>query len=136
MGRFMKFVVMLGAWISAMAALISFASGSASAADLNVVKQEIAAGKAVLIDVREADEWKDGHLRDARSLPLSRIQAGIAPQTLAELAPAGTAIYLHCAAGARCKTAAGLLRPTGRDLRPLPQGYDDLLDAGFQKAAP
>ncbi len=37
------------------------------------VKKAIADGKAVLIDVREVDEWKEGHLKDAKNLPLSEL---------------------------------------------------------------
>lgn len=101
---------------------------------LDEVKQNLAAGKAVLVDVREVDEWNDGHLQQAKLLPLSRIERGISPEQLTTLAPSGKIIYLHCAAGARCQTAAKLLRSTGRDLRPLKQGYDELLDAGFPRA--
>ena len=112
----------------------SFTAAPALAADLNAVKRELSAGKAVLLDVREVDEWNDGHLRDARLLPLSRIENGVSAQVLAMVAPQGKVIYLHCAAGARSQTAAQLLRSTGRDLRPLTEGYDELLDAGFAKA--
>lgn len=111
-----------------------FAAVPAAAADLNAVKRDLAAGKAVLLDVREVGEWNDGHLRDARLLPLSRIENGVSTQVLATVAPPGKIIYLHCAAGARSQTAAQLLRSTGRDLRPLTQGYDELLEAGFPQA--
>lgn len=131
----MKFALVLraiGAIILSATALL--AADAALAADLAVVKQDLASGKAVLIDVREVDEWNDGHLRDARLLPLSRIEAGLSAQSFANVAPPGKLVYLHCAAGARCQSAAQLLRRTGRDLRPLPQGYDELLDAGFPQA--
>jgi len=125
----MRAVALIGALASCLL------SGSfASAADLDAVKRDLAAGKAVLIDVREVDEWSDGHLRDARLLPLSRIETGILAEELAGLAPAGKIIYLHCAAGGRCRTAAKLLQSTRRDLRALPQGYDELLQAGFPPA--
>ena len=55
-------------------------------------------------------------------------------QNFEAVAPPGKIVYLHCAAGARCQSAAQLLRRTGRDLRPLPQGYDELVEAGFAKA--
>jgi phage shock protein E len=102
---------------------------------LESVKQDLAAGKAVLLDVREADEWKDGHLHDARPLPLSQIEQGVGAEQLEAVAPAGKTIYLHCAAGARSQVAAKRLKASGRDLRPLTQGYDELLEAGFPKAS-
>ena len=104
------------------------------AGELDDVKRDLASGKAVLIDVREMDEWQEGHLKDARCLPLSRIEKGIRPESVTALAPEGTIVYLHCAAGARSQTAAKLLKYTGRDVRPLRQGYDELLEAGFPRA--
>jgi phage shock protein E len=128
-GRLKRCLVIAGFfWATFFAAVPLFA------VELDEVKRDLAAGKAVLLDVREADEWKDGHLRDARSLPLSRIERGISAKELESVAPKGAIIYLHCAAGARSQTASTLLRSTNRELRPLTQGYDDLLQAGFPKA--
>src|SRR5262249_23255597 len=60
------------------AALLFALSASALAAEhtkdsLDTVKQNLAAKKAVLIDVREIGEWKRGHLADARLVPLSEL---------------------------------------------------------------
>ncbi len=89
--------------------------------------------KAVLIDVREKDEWKDGHLQNAVLLPLSEIEKGITQERLEKIAPKGTIIYLHCAFGSRSLQAAESLSRSGRDLRALQSGYDDLVAAGFPK---
>lgn len=114
-------------------------AGAACAADhttdsLDTVKGAVAAGKAVLVDVREADEWKDGHLKDAKHLALSDIKAGVPADKLKERFPAGGVVYLHCAAGGRCRVAADHLKKLGYDVRPLKDGYDNLLKAGFEKA--
>lgn len=101
---------------------------------LNTVKKAVADGKAVLVDVREADEWKDGHLKDARHLSLSDIRAGVPADRLKKVVPPGSVVYLHCAAGGRCLKAADLLKKQGYDLRPLKDGYENLLKAGFPKA--
>lgn len=101
---------------------------------LQVVKQNITAGKAVLIDVRELEEWNEGHLAAAALLPLSRIERGVTAEQLTKLAPGEKIIYLHCAFGSRCLDAAAHLKKTGRDIRPLKQGYDELLQAGFRPA--
>ena len=53
---------------------------------------------------------------------------------LKEKLPAGRVVYLHCAAGGRCRIAADHLRKLGYDVRPLKDGYDSVLDAGFEKA--
>jgi phage shock protein E len=102
---------------------------------VQTLKQNLTTGKAVLIDVREIDEWNDGHLAAAAFLPLSQIERGVSAEQLAKIAPAGKIVYLHCAFGSRSVTAAKYLSKTGRDVRPLKQGYDDLLEAGFRQAA-
>jgi rhodanese-related sulfurtransferase len=43
-------------------------------------------------------------------------------------------VYLHCASGRRCLAAADLLKTQGYDARPLKDGYEALLKAGFEKA--
>ena len=98
------------------------------------VKKAVADEKAVLIDVREADEWKDGHVQDAKHLALSDLKAGVPAEKLKGLFPAGKIVYLHCAAGARSLKAADLLKAAGYETRPLKPGYDDLVKAGFEKA--
>ncbi|MFO0850680.1 MAG: rhodanese-like domain-containing protein [Gemmataceae bacterium] len=98
------------------------------------VKRAVADGKAVLIDVREAGEWKDGHLKDAKHLAPSEIQGGVPTGRLNELMPAGKVVYLHCAAGGRCLRAADLLKAAGIESRPLKPGYSDLVKAGLEKA--
>jgi phage shock protein E len=97
------------------------------------VRKAVMEKKAVLVDVREADEWADGHLKLAVALPLSKLKdakAGDLPAELAKDQP----IYLHCASGKRCLKAADKLKALGYDVRPMKQGYDELLKAGFEKA--
>ena len=101
---------------------------------LDAVKKNVAGGKAVLVDVREADEWTDGHLKDAKHLALSAIKTGVPADKLKEALPEGKVVYLHCASGRRCLTAADLLKKQGYDVRPLKDGYESLLKAGFEKA--
>jgi rhodanese-related sulfurtransferase len=114
-------------------------TGAAAAADhttdgLDTVKKAVADGKAVLVDVREADEWQDGHLKGAKHLALSDLKAGVPADKLKETLPAGSVVYLHCASGRRCLAAADLLKKRGYDARPLKDGYTDLVKAGFEKA--
>lgn len=127
-----------GYWLMCLVLMIG--GGVALAAEptrdsLQTVKQNISAGKAVLLDVRELDEWNDGHLAAAALLPLSRIERGVSAEQLAKIAPGEKIIYLHCAFGSRCLSAADLLKKYGRDVRPLKQGYDELRRSGFRAAA-
>ncbi|HTI51296.1 MAG TPA: rhodanese-like domain-containing protein [Planctomycetaceae bacterium] len=103
---------------------------------LDTVKEKIKDEKAVLVDVREEKEWNAGHLQDARQLPLSRLEKGVAAEKLAKILPKDKVIYVHCAAGGRCLPAAEILKKQGYDVRPLKAGYKQLLESGFAKAKP
>ena len=98
---------------------------------LEAVKEGVKTGKAVLVDVREADEWKDGHLKAARHLALSDLKKGVPAEELKKAIPAGSVVYLHCASGKRCLAAADILKKQGYDVRPLKDGFNALLKNGF-----
>jgi phage shock protein E len=98
---------------------------------LETIKKALAAKSALLIDVREKGEWDKGHLQDARLITLSSLKKDAkAPDDLAK----DKAIYLHCGSGVRCLQAAEILKKQGYDVRPLKEGYQDLLKQGFPKA--
>src|SRR3954464_6151735 len=98
------------------------------------VKKAVADGKAVLLDVREKDEWDDGHLEDAKLLPLSSLKGGAKAEDVAKVAPKDKIVYCHCGSGVRCLKAADELKKLGYDVRPLKPGFKDLLKAGFEPA--
>src|SRR5262245_12114896 len=94
-----------------MAIALAVLAGPADAADhtkdsLDTVKKNLKDKKAVLVDVREQGEWDDGHIKDARLLPLSRLDKGVDARELAKLLPKDTVVYCHCAAGRRALKAA------------------------------
>lgn len=97
------------------------------------VKKAVEEKKAVLIDVREQKEWDAGHLKVASLLALSRIKAGVPKAELDKILPQGKIIYLHCKSGGRCLLAADALKKLGYETRPLKEGYEDLVKAGFEK---
>lgn len=99
----------------------------------DTVKKALAADEAVLIDVRELSEWNDGHLKDARSLPLSVLKSASKAE-VEKVIPKGKVVYCHCASGIRTLKAADILKKLGYDIRPLKPGYQDLLKAGFSPA--
>jgi phage shock protein E len=101
---------------------------------LDTVKKALADKKAVLIDVREKSEWDDGHLKDAKLLPLSSLKGASLPADLDKILPKEKIAYLHCASGKRVLKAAEILRKNGFDVRPLKDGYKELLNTGFPKA--
>lgn len=101
---------------------------------LEAVKKAIGEGKAVLLDVREKNEWDAGHLQNAKLLPLSVLIKGVTEQDLVTLIPKDKLIYCHCARGGRALLAADELKKLGVEVRPLKQGYEELLKAGFAPA--
>jgi len=115
--------------------LASSLAGQASAQhtkdSLDLVQQGVAQQKAMLVDCREPDEWKDGHVTGAVSLPLSTLERGVPPDQLARILPKDKIVYVHCLAGGRCLAAAKILQNSGYDVRPLKPGYPDLTKAGF-----
>jgi phage shock protein E len=127
-----------GCLVAAFAGLLALAS-PARAADHtkdtpDEVKKALADGKAVLLDVREKDEWDAGHLKDAKLLPLSTLKGGAKAEDVAKVAPKEKIVYCHCGSGVRCLKAADELKKLGYDVRPLKPGYKDLLKAGFEPA--
>lgn len=108
---------------------------------LAVVKERVDADKAVMLDVREKAEWEAGHLKKARLVPLTEIGKKLDEQAfiddLKRSLPTDKPIYLHCKAGGRCVIAAKDLKNAlgdKYDFRPLKPGYEELLEAGFEKA--
>ena len=132
----MRSTILFGVLMVGLAGLSSEATAADHTRDtLDAVKKAVADEKAVLLDVREKSEWDDGHLKDAKPLPLSVLKAGAKPEDVAKVAPKDKIIYCHCAAGVRSLKAADELKKLGYDVRPLKPGYEDLLKAGFAPAS-
>jgi len=105
---------------------------------LPLIKERISKNEAVLVDVREKNEWEDGHLRSAIFLPLSGLKEGGTSESfaskLAVKLPKDKIVYCHCLSGGRVLPASAILQKLGYDVRPLKSGYESLLKAGFKKA--
>ncbi|MCA9054034.1 MAG: rhodanese-like domain-containing protein [Planctomycetaceae bacterium] len=101
---------------------------------LDKVQRSLADETAVLIDVREQDEWDAGHLQDATLVPLSSLPEQIDSGKIKQQLPSDKVIYCHCRSGGRVLRAADLLKAQGYDVRPLKTGYQGLLQAGFEPA--
>jgi rhodanese-related sulfurtransferase len=119
--------------------LIFWCPSSARAAEhtkdsLDTLKERLKDKSAVLVDVREEKEWDDGHIQDAKLMPLSKLKKETEAEKLTKDLSKKKIVYCHCAAGARALTAADILKKQGYDVRPLKPGYSDLLKAGFPKA--
>ncbi|MBF0197803.1 MAG: rhodanese-like domain-containing protein [Planctomycetes bacterium] len=99
--------------------------------DLDVIESEVKSGKAQLFDVREVDEWQEGHLAAAALVPLSDLQMNELPEKLNPDLPT----YLHCKSGRRVFAAQPCLEEMGfKKVIPLHEGFEELLSLGFTPA--
>ncbi len=131
----MRISILFGAMVVGVAGLVATARAADHTKDTtDVVKKALADDKAVLLDVREKSEWDDGHLKDAKLLPLSTLKGGAKAEDVAKIIPKDKVVYCHCGSGVRCLKAADELKKLGYDVRPLKPGYADLLKAGFAPA--
>lgn len=102
---------------------------------LDDVKAALADKVATLVDVREQSEWDAGHLTESTLIPLSKIrEVADDAEKLAEMFPQDKPIYCHCKAGGRTLKVAEILSKHGYDIRPLADGFDSLVEQGFEKA--
>ena len=92
---------------------------------LTAMCEELAAGTARLVDVREPRETAKGRLRGALLYPLSEMTEGVAPPL--GMRPDGTTYYLYCAQGVRVHPARDLLLRQGFHSVALPEGLQHLL---------
>ncbi|KIZ05075.1 FAD-dependent pyridine nucleotide-disulfide oxidoreductase [Monoraphidium neglectum] len=92
--------------------------------DLPRVKEEVAAGTAVLVDVREPSEVARGTVEGALNYPLSSLRA-----RLHEL-PKGKRCYVFCQVGLRGYNATRQLLLAGRDAVNISGGWRSALQAG------
>lgn len=99
--------------------------------DLSTIKEEVKAGKAQLFDVREIDEWEDGHLVSAKLVPLSDLQAELNPEGV----DCSKTTYLYCRSGQRVFAAQPILEDMGfKNVVPLHEGFDALVSFGYEEA--
>ena len=101
---------------------------------LATVKEKVAAKKAVLVDVRDKQEWNQGHVEGAILLPLSELRLPDRTEEMLKQLPKDRVLYTHCVVGMRSLKAAEILKKRGFEVRALKPGYDELIKAGFEPA--
>lgn len=82
-------------------------SSEQSSVSADLVRQWYAVGEAVLVDVREAEEYADEHIPGAILLPLSSLDARALPKA------DGRRIVLQCLTGKRSASALARLADQG-----------------------
>ncbi len=94
---------------------------------------EVLAGKAILIDVREAEEIKEGMIDKALSIPLSKMDAAPEATTMeVKSIASGKTIYVYCRSGRRSQAFIDKLKEGSVSASNL-GGYQDLVKAGLPK---
>ena len=87
-------------------------------------QEALAAGKAVLVDVREAYEWDAGRIEGARHIELERLASQ------SDELPKDTTIIFNCRLGARSAMAAQAFRGAGFDAWSMAGGVQRWADEG------
>jgi rhodanese-related sulfurtransferase len=103
---------------------------SLAAVDLNELEQLVAQGSVTLLDVRPTLEFSQGHIPEARSIPVEELE-----HRLAEL-PRDREVVAYCR-GPYCvfsDEAARLLRNNGFRVRRFEAGFPEWRDAGLPTA--
>ncbi|MDU8944193.1 rhodanese-like domain-containing protein [Ovoidimarina sediminis] len=95
--------------------------------DPKTAHQWVRSGKAVLIDVREPDEWIKEHVPEAHLVPLSGFNPDDFPRDHEKIA------VFHCRSGGRTEAAAPQILQTGfRKVYQLEGGIQAWRDAGLK----
>jgi rhodanese-related sulfurtransferase len=103
---------------------------SLAAVDLEELQRLVAAGSVTLLDVRPALEFRQGHIPDARSIPVEELE-----HRLTEL-PRDREVVAYCR-GPYCvfsDEAAQLLRTHGFEVRRFEEGFPEWRGAGLPVA--
>ncbi len=97
--------------------------------DLDTVREGLADGSILLIDVREPHEFAMGHIPESLSMPLSTFD----PEGIPEAE--GRRIVFSCAAGVRSRHALMMVQAAGLPLAEhYAGGFKDWVMAGEQIA--
>ena len=80
---------------------------------VEAIKAKVQKGEVVLVDVREKNEWDEGHVLGAKLLSLSKLSKGATKDEIEAVVGKDKVVYLHCKAGVRCMKAAEILEKQG-----------------------
>lgn len=95
--------------------------------------ERVRSGRAVLIDVREPDEWQGGVAKGAELLPLSDLNGPRQRWASLLAGPRDRELLLYCASGGRSGLAARILAGEGFTATNV-GGFADWRDAGWPVA--
>ncbi len=102
--------------------------------NLETVKRRVAAGEAILLDVRSEAEWNDSHLTMAEFIPTSIICDAESCGPAVSRLDKNKDLYIHCKVGGRAMRCGEVLAALGYKALPLRVNYEDFAEAGFDTA--
>jgi hydroxyacylglutathione hydrolase len=107
-----------------------FELGSTAAIDASVLAERLRAGEVRLLDVREDDEWEEGHVEGSLHVPYHELRNGIP----ADVGTNGKPLAVACSVGNRSSIAASLLKRAGLEdlIHVADGGVADLADEGIE----
>jgi hydroxyacylglutathione hydrolase len=106
-----------------------------AAIDVAGLAEQLRSGEAVLLDVREDDEWREGHVEGSLHVPFHELSSRI-PEEIGA-AVDGKALAVVCSAGIRSSIAVSLLQRAGieRLEHVVEGGVADLAEHGLELAS-
>src|SRR5919206_518605 len=104
-------------------------TASTPAIDPEGLAERLRTGDVALLDVREDDEWEEGHVADSVHVPYHELRDGLPPGL-----PREKPLAVACSAGNRSSLAASLLRRAGveRVVHVADGGVEDLERLGIE----
>jgi rhodanese-related sulfurtransferase len=100
--------------------------------ELEAARDEVAADRALLLDVRERKEWDEKRFSSAKLVPTTTIRD--LPPDAREIPGVAKSkrVYVHCAKGARAKQVSQRMVELGYDAVPLICSFEHLAELGFK----
>ena len=90
-----------------------------------ILPEEVLSKKVFLLDVREIQEWEEGHIEGAAHLPLGEIN-----EESTKDFPRDKTIYIYCRSGRRAEEAENIMRTFGFENVVNIGGINDWLERG------
>jgi hydroxyacylglutathione hydrolase len=117
----------IGAWRSE-----NLETHSTPALDVEGLAERLWNREAILLDVREDDEWEEGHVEDSLHVPYHDLRDGLSK----EIREADKPLAVACSAGNRSSLAASLLERAGLAgvMHVADGGIEDLAEHGIELA--
>jgi len=123
-------ILLIGLVVMSGGALLWQLFGGAGVNGVNPVEATLLINRedAHVVDVRETDEFANGHLPDARHIPLSKLADRVGEIEKFK----GKPVIVCCASGMRSSRACGQLKKLGFDnVHNLAGGIDAWVGAGY-----